>query len=104
MVLERVENNRFGHICYKCQCDCGGIMIADASNLRSGNTMSCGCIKSKGEMIINQWLQEHHIEFQSQYSHPDITLRSGRKPFFDFAIFERGKLIALLEYNGKQHY
>ena len=104
VVLERVENNRFGHICYKCKCDCGGMTIVDASNLRNGNTMSCGCIKSKGEMVINQWLQEHHIEFQPQYSHPDITLRSGRKPFFDFAIFEQNKLVALLEYNGKQHY
>ena len=51
-VIERVENNRFNHVCYKCKCDCGGITIVDATNLRNNNTNSCGCIKSKGEMKI----------------------------------------------------
>lgn len=53
IILERVENDRFGHVNYKCQCDCGSITIVDATNLRHGTTSSCGCIKSKGEMIIN---------------------------------------------------
>ena len=106
IVLERVENNRFGHVCYKCQCDCGSITVVDANNLRNGNTNSCGCIKSKGEMIINNWLQEHHIPFISQYSHMGIILESGRRPFFDFAILnsEDGEIKYFIEYNGKQHY
>ena len=34
-----------------------------------------------------------------------ITLESGRKPFFDFAIFDdNNNLLCLIEYNGKQHY
>lgn len=28
-----------------CKCDCGGSSIATASNLRSGNSKSCGCEK-----------------------------------------------------------
>ena len=104
MVLERVENNRYGHTCYRCQCECGGITIVDSTNLRNGNTISCGCVKSKGEMIINKWLQEHNITFQTQYSHPQIVYTTGRRPFFDFAILFDNQLIALLEYNGKQHY
>lgn len=105
LVIERVENNRFGHICYKCKCDCGGEAIVDAGNLRQGNTNSCGCIKSKGEMIINNWLQEHNIPFQSQYSIDEIILDSSRRPFFDFAIFDNdNNLLCLIEYNGKQHY
>lgn len=105
VVLERVENDRFNHVNYKCQCDCGGITIVDAGNLRQGNTSSCGCIKSKGEMIINNWLQEHNIPFQSQYSIDKIILDSGRRPFFDFAIFDNNNaLLCLIEYNGKQHY
>lgn len=104
-VLERVENDRFDHVNYKCQCDCGGITIVDATNLRNGNTNSCGCIKSKGEMIINNWLQEHKIHFISQYSHPEIILESGRHPLFDFAIFNLdGSIKYFIEYNGKQHY
>ena len=104
IVLERVENNRFGHICYRCKCDCGGETIVDAANLRNGNTSSCGCIKSKGEMIINNWLQEHNIDFRSQYSFDNCILSTGRKPFFDFVLFKNNKPYLVIEYNGRQHY
>lgn len=103
-VIERVENNRFGHVCYRCKCDCGGETIVDATNLRNGNTNSCGCIKSKGEMIINNWLQEHNFDFRSQYSFDDCVLSSGRRPFFDFVLFKNDKPCLVIEYNGRQHY
>lgn len=103
-VLERVNNNRFGHVCYLCQCECGGKTIVDAANLRQGITNSCGCLKSKGEMIINNWLVAHNINFQSQYSFENCVLESGRRPFFDFAIFKNQKLYCLIEYDGKQHF
>ena len=105
VVLKRVINNRFNHTCYQCQCDCGGITIVDSTNLRNGNTSSCGCIKSKGEMKIQQWLQQHNINYISQYSHNDIVLTSGHRPCFDFAIFNSmNKLYCFLEYDGKQHF
>lgn len=104
-VIERVENNRFGHVCYKCLCDCGGGAIVDASNLRGGYTNSCGCIKSKGEMKINQWLMSRNLNFIPQFSHDDIYLSSGRRPFFDFAMFDQNKnLLCIIEYQGPQHY
>jgi hypothetical protein len=105
VVSERVDNNRFDHVCYKCLCDCGGITIVDANNLRGGYTTSCGCVKSKGEMKINRWLTTHNITFIPQYSHDNIFLSSGRRPFFDFAIFDNNnKLLCLIEYQGPQHY
>lgn len=105
VVMERVENNRFNHVCYKCKCDCGGGAIVDASNLRGGHTNSCGCIKSKGEMKINLWLTGHNINFIPQYSHDDIFLSSGRRPYFDFAIFDKNSSLQyLIEYQGAQHY
>lgn len=104
IVLERVENNHFGHVCYRCKCDCGGETIVDATNLRNGNTNSCGCIKSKGEMIINNWLQKHNITFRSQYSFDNCVLSTGRRPFFDFVLFKNDKPYLVIEYNGKQHY
>lgn len=104
LVVERVENNRFGHVCYRCKCDCGGETIIDATNLRNGNTNSCGCIKSKGEMIINGWLQEHNIDFRSQYSFDNCVLSTGRRPFFDFVLFKNDKPYLVIEYNGRQHY
>ena len=104
LVIERAENNRFGHVCYRCKCDCGGEAIVDATNLRNGNTNSCGCIKSKGEMIINNWLQEHNIDFRSQYSFNNCVLSTGRRPFFDFVLFKNNKPYLVIEYNGRQHY
>lgn len=104
LVIERVENNRFGHVCYRCKCECGGETIVDATNLRNGNTSSCGCIKSKGEMIINNWLQKHDFDFRSQYSFNDCVLSTGRRPFFDFVLFKNDKPYLIIEYNGRQHY
>jgi hypothetical protein len=104
VVIERVENNRVGHVCYRCKCDCGGETIVDATNLRNGNTNSCGCIKSKGEMIINNWLQEHGFNFRSQYSFDDCVLSTGLHPFFDFVLFKNDKPYLVIEYNGRQHY
>ena len=63
-VLERVGSNENQKALYKCKCDCGGITIVDANNLRNGNTNSCGCIKSKGEMKIQQYLQKKNIKYQ----------------------------------------
>ena len=95
IVLERVKNDKFNHVNYKCQCDCGGITIVDTNNLRQGTTNSCGCLKSKGEMIINNWLQAHNISFQSQYSVNEIVLNSGRRPFL-ILLF----LITIIIYNA----
>lgn len=103
-VIERVENNRNNEVCYRCECECGGIAVVAAQRLRNGTTNSCGCIKSKGEMIINKWLKEHNFDYQAQYSIDEIILDSNRHPFFDFAIFKNGVLQCLIEYNGKQHY
>lgn len=37
-------NNRTRWI---CQCDCGGMTIAESSNLVYGNVRSCGCYRKK---------------------------------------------------------
>ena len=104
-VIERDKNDKFNQVQYKCLCDCGGITTVSANNLRNGITNSCGCLKSKGEMLINKWLQDHNINFKTQYSIEEIILESGRNPLFDFAIFNKNnKLLCLIEYNGKQHY
>ena len=105
IVIERDKNDKFNQVQYKCLCDCGGVTTISANNLRNGITNSCGCLKSKGEMLINKWLQDHNINFKTQYSIEEIILESGRHPFFDFAIFNKNnKLLCLIEYNGKQHY
>lgn len=41
---------------WKCNCDCGNTTFVRIDSLTSGNTNSCGCLKSKGEMLIAEIL------------------------------------------------
>ena len=36
-----------GGILWECVCDCGNKSIVNSSNLRSGNTKSCGCLRKE---------------------------------------------------------
>lgn len=43
IVTERAGSDRRGRATWWCQCECGTVVVVSASNLRSGNTTSCGC-------------------------------------------------------------
>lgn len=43
IVVERAENIG-DYAAWKCKCDCGNETVVTGSNLRSGNTKSCGCL------------------------------------------------------------
>ena len=43
-VLRRAEKNKHNEATWVCECDCGNVIEAIGSHLRSGNTKSCGCI------------------------------------------------------------
>lgn len=58
MIAEDLTNRRFGMLTVKklvgkikydkrwlCKCSCGKLIVVSASNLRTGNTKSCGCLK-----------------------------------------------------------
>lgn len=53
----RLEGHRFGKLVvsefagnskWKCLCDCGKVSLVYTSNLKRGNTASCGCIRNIG--------------------------------------------------------
>ena len=46
------------HYYWKCKCDCGNETIVSTSQLTSGNTKSCGCLKSIGIKKYNQQQSE----------------------------------------------
>lgn len=37
---------------WRCVCDCGRKTVVSAGNLRSGNTRSCGCLRTRGHRAI----------------------------------------------------
>ncbi len=60
---------------------------------------------SRGEIKIQEILEQAGLNYQMEYSFPDLTSRSGRELRFDFAIFDDdGELQFLIEYQGVQHY
>ena len=112
--LKNISNQRFGKLIalkvdhretsatfWKCLCDCGNYTIVRLQDLQSGNTSSCGCIRSKGEQKIQQLLYDNNISFVKEKSfenciYPD-TLGNPR---FDFYVNNT----YLIEYDGIQHF
>lgn len=65
-VIERAEShigpNGKHHTTWKCQCECGNIIIATGNSLRSGNTKSCGCYsKEKLKKRNDDYIQERNL-------------------------------------------
>lgn len=104
-VLERIEQVFPDGAYWKCKCDCGNIIITSGRRLRSGHTMSCGCLVSKGEALLKSILTDNNINFIQQYTFEDCLTENGNQCKFDFAIFdEYNKLKCLIEYDGIQHF
>lgn len=103
-VLEKIKQTPGGSI-WRCRCTCGNEVNVRINNLHSGKTQSCGCIKSRGENIINKILQENNIIYKREYSFEDLLGVNQGKLRFDFAIFNKNnQLIKLIEFQGKQHF
>lgn len=67
--------------------------------------MSCGCLQSKSELKIREYLNQKRIKFETQYWFDDLRSPITNWPLkFDFAIFDDNeKLSLLVEYDGEQH-
>lgn len=60
---------------------------------------------SRGEIKIEEILEENGFSFAMEYTFPDLVAESGRALRFDFAVFtDEGDIDFLIEYQGAQHY
>ncbi len=60
---------------------------------------------SRGEIKIADILEAAELNFQEEYSFPDLVSNHGRPLRFDFAVFDdNGELDFLIEFQGIQHY
>lgn len=50
-VLRKSSDSKSKHIKWICQCDCGKQVEVVGSNLRRGNTKSCGCLRGSVKVI-----------------------------------------------------
>ena len=62
------------------------------------------CNESKGETRIRNYLNGKNIYFKKEYTFEGLVGVGGNPLRFDFAIFNNGELIQLIEYDGEFHY
>lgn len=91
-----------GTIIWKFKCECGNIIECNGTDVRRGNTLSCGCIKSKGEQKIQKILTENHINFIKEKTFETCEFQDTKaKAKFDFYLPE---LNYIIEFDGSQHF
>jgi len=52
LIIERVENDSRGRSRWSCVCKCGTRLVVLGSNLKRGNTRSCGCLQKEAAAAL----------------------------------------------------
>ena len=114
--FENLIGQKFGHltvkkvagrdnsrkILWECECDCEGhtLITTRTTDLRSGKTQSCGCIRSRGEALISQLLNENGFKFEKEKTFETCRFPSTNALCrFDFYVNNE----YLIEFDGIQH-
>ena len=86
-----------------CQCDCGNKVIVNSVELKKGDTLSCGCLRSSfGEKAIEKILKDNNIAYKKEYTFSNLTSSNNVPLRFDFAILNNNNAIErLIEYDGE---
>lgn len=105
-LISTEEDYKHSYSKLKYLCPTHGLMTLTYSNLQQGvRCRECSSDKSKGEKFIKEYLDVHNITHSREYTFDNLITDLGRKPRFDFAIFDtNNRLKLLIEYNGAQHY
>ena len=104
-VLYRANLDHTTKVKWHCKCECGNECDVSGSDLRNGKQQSCGCMRSKGENLINEFLISNQINFKREYSFENLLGYNNGKLRFDFALFNSlNKIVGLIEFQGEQHF
>ena len=98
IVLKNLNYYIGGSRIYECQCKCGSIVKVSRSNLLTGHTSSCGCVRSKNEEIIGNILNQLNLFFEKNQIFNNCINISNL--LFDFYVNNE----YLIEYDGEQHF
>lgn len=79
---------------------CGADFVRTPDALLSNHGYCAGCMGSRGEQRISQWLTQHNICFESQKRFNDLKGPGGGYLSYDFYIPSKNLLI---EYQGEYH-
>ena len=83
-----------------CQCSCGNKVKVLASNLKNGNSQSCGLCgnNSHGNIKIENLLKQANIPYEREKRFSSCKDKS----YLPFDFYVNNKY--LIEYDGKQHF
>lgn len=85
--MGKLDNRRYY---WKCQCDCGTIVIKEGSKLRSGNTKSCGCSQHDGLKQYNKRQTDQSlIPVNTKFGKLTVLEAIGYKPQYTGATKNR---------------
>lgn len=100
-VLDKAKRSNY----WICECqNCGTIKEVFRGGLTSGQSKSCGCINSWGEVQISYWLNKYNINYQKEVCFLDLKTDKNRCPRFDFVLYQNKQIFCIIEYDGRQHY
>jgi hypothetical protein len=57
-VVKFIGRSSHRHALWECLCECGNVVLVANPNLRSGNSKSCGCLKTENNIIT--WTKHGH--------------------------------------------
>ncbi len=99
------NNNGHKDRMWLCQCDCGNKRLVSSRDLKSNHVSSCGCIKSRGNAEIANYLNNNNINYIAEYGFNDLLSPSRTQYRYDFAVFNNdNSLYCLIEYQGNIHF
>lgn len=73
---------------------------ATSTAITQQQKLSCGCIKSKGELTIINFFQKNHIYYEREKTFE--TCKNENNQYYRFDFYVENKY--LIEFDGKQHY
>lgn len=100
----KTKNYRTSVNMWKCECECGNIVVMRQGNFTSRNTYSCGCTKrSQGEIAIGKLLKSWGFKYIREYRFDDCKYKNPLP--FDFVLLDKNKNIyGAIEFDGEFHY
>lgn len=61
VVLGYSHNDKRRKSYWLCRCDCGNEVVVSGSNLKSGNTSSCGCVENENRnRLMQSFTEKYH--------------------------------------------
>lgn len=100
-VIERCGSDKHNHPKWLCECECGNQVVVTGTHLKSNHTVSCGCVKSKSENMVEDYLKNQNVLYEKQVKFDNLLGVNGGKLSYDFYL---PQYKCLIECQGRQHF